>query len=73
MNNLGKLKKIVVWLGVIFAANLILFALMLPRLSLWAVSVIVVQVIVVIYFVGICMALIRELREHDGKDGKLKK
>lgn len=68
MENFKKIKKIVIILGVLFALNLILFALMLPSLSLWSVSVIVVQVVIVIYFVGICFALLREIEERDKKE-----
>lgn len=67
MENLKKIKRIAVWLAVLFGVNLVLLALMLPGFNLWTISVIVVQVVVVIYFVGIIMALLREMREVDEK------
>lgn len=67
MDNFKKIKRIAIWLAVLFGANLILLALMLPGFNLWTISVILVQVVVVIYFVGIIMALLREMREVDEK------
>lgn len=69
MENIGKIRKITYLLAALFAANLILIAFMMPSLTLWTVSALVVQVIVGIYFTGIIIALLREL---DGKDKEKK-
>ena len=61
MENTKKIKKIAIWLAVLFCLNLVLFALMLPSFTIWPIGVIVVQVVIVIYFVGIILALLKEI------------
>jgi len=67
MENSKKIKKIAIWLAVLFGVNLVLMAFMLPGFNLWTISVLLVQVVVVIYFVGIIMALLKELGQAEEK------
>ncbi len=73
MENFKKIKRIATLLAVLFGINLILLALMLPGFNIWTISVLLVQVVVVIYFVGIIMALLREMREVEEKYQNVRK
>ncbi len=68
MDNLKRIKRVALLLTALFGANLVVLAIMLPSLNLWIVSAMIVQVVIVIYLVGIITILLREYRELEEKN-----
>lgn len=68
MENLKKIKKIIIWLGILFTANLILIVFMLSAYTLWTITAVIVQLVIGIYLIGISIALIKEIEEKENKN-----